>query len=90
LGISNILAQKNKYEHSSTWVSGHDVYSDITGDFGNECRSMRNYLEAKEKQSFENQIPKDAKSQKSMERKREKKSPSVMSGSSRGMGEVLV
>jgi hypothetical protein len=51
---------------------------------------MRNYLEAKEKQSFENQIPKDAKSQKSMERKREKKSLSDISGSSRGMGEVLV
>ena len=51
---------------------------------------MRNYLEAKEKQSFENQIPKDTKSQKSMERKRVKKSPSTISDSSRGMGEVLV
>lgn len=45
------------------------MYTEITGDFLNECRSMRNYLEAKEKQSFENQIPKDAKSQRSLERK---------------------
>ena len=61
------------------------MYTEITGDFLNECRSMRNYLEAKEKQSFENQIPKDAKSQRSMERKRGEKSPSVISGSNRGM-----
>jgi len=72
-------------------VSGHDVYTEITGDFLNECRSMRNYLEAKEKQSFENQITKDAtKSKKSVERNRAEKSPSVMSGSNRGMDEVLV
>ena len=72
-------------------MSGHDVYTEITGDFLNECRSMRNYLEAKEKQSFENLMPKDAtKSQRSMERKRGEKSPSVMSGSNRGMDEVLV
>ena len=66
------------------------MYTEITGDFLNECRSMRNYLEAKEKQSFENQIPKDAKSKKSVERNRAEKSPSVMSGSNRGMDEVLV
>ena len=66
------------------------MYTEITGDFLNECRSMRNYLEAKEKQSFENQIPKDAKSQRSMEKKRAEKSPSVISGSNRGMDEVLV
>ncbi len=51
---------------------------------------MRNYLEAKEKQSFENQMPKDIKSQRSMERKRERMSPSNKSGKSRGMSEVLV
>ena len=66
------------------------MYTEITGDFLNECRSMRNYLEAKEKQSFENQIPKDAKSRKSAEINRAEKSPSVMSGSNRGMNEVLV
>ena len=54
-----------RYENASTLITVPDVATVLTGEFPNECRSMRNYLEAKEKESFENTLSNNDKSTKS-------------------------
>ena len=44
--------------HTATLISAPDVATEFTGDFPNECRSMRHYLETKEKENVDNTIKK--------------------------------